>query len=79
MFKKLFGGKRGESAQQGEDTVWIDRAARLRAPTESGASTMMCRTRPAMLAFVAMPAPFDPTGRRDAASPRPAPVVVASA
>ena len=30
MFKGLFGGKKGESAQQGEDTVWMDRAARKR-------------------------------------------------
>ena len=30
MLKGLFGGKKGESAQQGDDSVWMDRTARLR-------------------------------------------------
>ena len=38
MFKGLFGGKKGESAQQGDDTVWIDRAARLRGITREVAA-----------------------------------------
>ena len=38
MFKGLFGGKKGESAQQGEDTVWMERTARLRGITREVAA-----------------------------------------